>query len=305
MTTAPLDGPSDAPWVLRPGARVLRRDRDHLQVGLEAETAVVVPDTPEHRALLRAWSAGEQLADLATHPLGRRLADAGLVVDARGLRAAPPSTAPLARHAAAAAVLEQPSPRTPLTPHLHPYGGPPGRALAHRLESLLDECGVVGGAGTPAVGVLIGVGQPPRTVADAWLRAGLPHLVVGVDEGRWTAGPLVEPTRTACLRCLDAHRAEEDPCWPLLVEQCGDDAGERADGAPAPVDPALAALTLGWAARDLLTWARGGRPATWSTTVRLATPVATPRGTAPLETVTAATWRRHPACGCSWDLAAA
>lgn len=301
MTAAPLDSTTDQPWALRPGARVLRRDRDHLQVGLGAETAVVVPDTTEHRALLRAWSAGEHLADLARHPLGRRLADAGLVVDARGLRAAPPSTAPLARHAAAAAVLEQAPPCTPLTPHLHPYGGPAGQVLADRLGALLGECGVVEGDGTtPSVGVLIGIGQPPRSVADTWLRSGLPHLVAGVDEGRWTVGPLVEPTRTACLRCLDAYLAEEDPCWPLLVEQCTGDAGERADGVPAPVDPALAALALGWAVRDLLTWARGGRPATWSTTVRLAGPHA-----GAFDAVTTTPWPRHPACGCSWDLATA
>lgn len=290
---------NDAPWVLRPGARVLRRDRHHLQVGLGAENAAVVPDTPEHRALLRAWTAGRQLEDLRHHPLGHRLADAGLVVDARGLRAAPTSASPLARHAAASAVLEQASPITPLTPHLHPYGGPPGRALAHRLASVLEECGVVGGAGTPTIGVLVGVGQPPRSVADDWLRSGLAHLVVGVDESRWSVGPLVEPARTACLRCLDAHRAEEDPCWPLLVEQCGDDAGERGDGVAAPVDPALAALALGWAARDLLTWARGGRPTTWSTTVDLGSPPD------PLEAVTTTPWPRHPACGCSWDLASA
>ena len=66
---------------------------------------------------------------------------------------------------------------------------------------------------------------------------------------------------------------------------------DRADGSPEPVDPALAALAVAWAARDVTSYADGGRPSTWSTTLVLAHDLAT------LET---RSWLRHPECGCGW-----
>jgi hypothetical protein len=68
-------------------------------------------------------------------------------------------------------------------------------------------------------------------------------------------------------------------------------AHEREDTVPEPVDPLLATLACAWAARELVSFAEGRRPATASTTVRL-----DPHLTA-LETQQ---WPRHPACGCAW-----
>ena len=49
---------------------------------------------------------------------------------------------------------------------------------------------------------------------------------------------------------------------------------------------------LAWAARDLATYADGGRPSTWSTTLTL-DPA---HGGAETRA-----WSRHPGCGCSWQ----
>jgi bacteriocin biosynthesis cyclodehydratase domain-containing protein len=172
-----------------------------------------------------------------------------------------------------------------------------GQALVPRLVSLLDETGLrsrqVRDPGTRGtLGVLVGVGEPDRAVLDPWLRANVPHLLVRVVEGRVRIGPLVVPGTTACVRCVDAHHCAADPAWPLLVTQYSSASSEdRADGAAEPVDPLLAAIGLGWAARDLVTYVDGGRPTTWSSTVTLADD---------LSTIETRTWLRHPDCGCGW-----
>ena len=69
--------------MLRPGAHVLRRSASELQVGLDPRHAVVLPDSPEVRALLDALAAPtgprpEQQYDDRTLAA---LADSGLLVD--------------------------------------------------------------------------------------------------------------------------------------------------------------------------------------------------------------------------------
>ena len=149
------------------------------------------------------------------------------------------------------------------------------------------------GRTAPDCGVLVGVGEPDRELVDDWTRAGTPYLLVRLTEGRAVVGPFVAPGRTACLRCIDAHHADADPAWPLLVRQYAAAASrDRADGATEPVDPLLAALTTAWAARDLASYVDGQRPSTWSATVTLH-----PR----LEELETQPWLRHPACSCSWE----
>ncbi|MDP9824104.1 bacteriocin biosynthesis cyclodehydratase domain-containing protein [Nocardioides massiliensis] len=290
--------------LLRPGARLLRRDAGHLQLGLDPDHAVVVPDTPEHRALLTAWNRGDLRELLATHPLGSRLTEAGLVVTL--------PDAPFARgdrYAAAARLLTGEASTGGVPPIVvESFGSEPGARLAARLTALLTDAGCPpqtdqegkqgkeGKDAAPGLIVLAGVGQPTRTRLDPWARAGVPHLAVRLDEGVATVGPFVEPGRTACLRCVDAHHGDEDPRWPLLVEQRARlDGCDRPDGVPEPVDPALAAIAAGWAVRDVLAWTAGLRPSTWSATVRLGPEHPDLRTRA---------WARHPGCGCGWDLSA-
>lgn len=289
--------------LLRPGARLLRRDADHLQLGLDPAHALVVTDTPEHRGLLTAWQRGDLRELLHDHPLGRRLRAAGLVVGSARQSGAPGRRAG-DRYAGAARLLrptEDPAGPAPRV-RLESYGGEPGALLARRVARLLTEAGTAPAAeagpdpDAPAAVVLVGVGQPARDHLDPWLRAGTTHLLLRVDEGVATVGPFVVPARTACLRCLDAHHAEDDPRWPLLVEQHARLAGtDRPDGVPEPLDPALAALAAAWVVRDVLAWRAGLRPSTWSTTLRIAP------DTAGWE---ARAWPRHPGCGCGWDLSA-
>lgn len=264
--------------VLRPGTHVLRRGPSEVQVGLDPREAVVLPATPEVRAALDRLATGTPPTQPADPTLDV-LAGYGLLMDervARGLGGSPHSG--------------RPDPR-PVRADV--FGHPSGARLLEQLTTLLAAAGLeVTPAGVAPVAVLLGVGEPDRTRLDPWVRDADPHLVVRMAEGRATVGPFVVPGQTACLRCIDAHHTDDDPQWPLLVTQyAAASSTDRADGIGEPVDPMLAAVAVGWAARDLATYAEGGRPSTWSATVTL------DRALTGVETHS---WLRHPECGCSW-----
>jgi bacteriocin biosynthesis cyclodehydratase domain-containing protein len=304
--------------ILRPGTHVLRRADAMLQVGLGA-SAVVLPDTETVRSCLwRLANPGHSPGTTAPHADGRTLGlleRAGQLVQEQSLlpllpavsagnKAARTSGPGLDRNGVAALVrcagddsAELLAARASTSVTLLPFGHQATTTLCEQLSRLLAAAGVscmpAGGApGKITVGVALGVGEPSRELLDEWMRKGVPHLVVRMSEGCVTVGPFVVPGRTPCLRCLDAYHADADPSWPLLVEQyAAATRTDRADGAPEPVDAALAAVALGWAARDLASYAEGRQPSTWSRTTRL-DPY--------LRAMETRSWRQHPECGCSW-----
>ena len=292
--------------LLRPGTHVLTRGDGQLQVGLDPRHALVLPDSPAVRGALGGLdgtaSRATARADDDTLDL---LHDQGLLVDERAvLPGLAVSHDPPLRHAAAALArrLGDRAPgairtRRASRVELACFGQPVADRLRASLADLLGAAGVTlrGEARRAAatLGVLVGVGEPDRDLLDGWTRAGTPYTLLRLTEGRARLGPFVVPGRTACLRCGDAHHTDADPAWPLLVRQYATaSARDRADGAPEPVDPALAALAVAWTARDLVTFLDGGRPSTWSATVTVEPDLAA------LETLA---WHRHPECACSWD----
>ncbi|WP_418059726.1 hypothetical protein [Pimelobacter simplex] len=162
--------------------------------------------------------------------------------------------------------------------------------LTDLLTGLLAEAGL---ATTPtadepgAVHLVLHPGPLPRERLDPLVRGSVPHLVVAGDATGMQVGPFVDPGRTACLRCVDAHASVTDPRRALLLAQ----AAARGAAQPAPRDPVLDRLALAWAVQDLLRYADGDEPTTWSATVDLG-PHGVPERTP---------WGRHPGCGCSWD----
>lgn len=236
--------------LLSPGLHVVRRDDRHLQVGVD----------PPRRAVLR------------DHPDVRRLLD-DLLAGRDPVPASPEARRALADLAGAGLLDEPPRPAGPVA-----VTG----SGADRVEALLREAGCRLDPAAP-LALLVIAGEVPRPDADAEVRSGRPHLTLGAGAHGWTVGPFVVPGRTACLRCVDAHRAEQDPRRALVVEQLA--------GRPsAPADPVLTALAAAWAARDVLTYLGGREPATWSATVEIG-PDLPPRRQA---------WDRHPHCGCAW-----
>ncbi|GEP38818.1 hypothetical protein NPS01_24810 [Nocardioides psychrotolerans] len=272
---------------LRPGISVTRHDDHHLQVGVDPPQRVVVPDVPAVRRLLDALAGATALPgpDEQTWPVLRRLWEAGLLVDARSVAAS-------ITHGPAAAV------RAAWAQFGLGAGDRLGARAAARVRvaaeddaradvsRLLRASGVqVVEEGAADVWLIVHDGEVPRASVDDLVREGVAHLLVSGALGSVVIGPFVLPGVTACLRCVDAHRAETDPRRALVVEQV-------VSRPPAAVrDPALHALALAWATRDLLRFVEGDQPSTWSASFDLG-PVAAPERRA---------WTRHPHCGCSWD----
>ena len=293
-------------FALLPGTHVLRRHDGRVQVGLDPRQAVLLPAGSD--VALARLAEGAPL-----EPALLPLVDAGLLVERRTVTAlvhgvaetqAPAVAALVRAHGADAATAWAARSAAEVRVVAHGAGG---EALADRAELLLTEAGLASTtdvAGPPSrdgPALLVGVGQPDRELVDDWMRRGVPHLVVRMAEGHAVVGPFVDPGRSACLRCVDAHHTDVDPTWPLLVRQHAAATRPGRTGAdplapPEPVDPLLATLALAWAVRDLTSWVEGVAPSLLSSTLTL-DPV--------LADVDVRTWTRHPGCGCSWQAVSA
>ena len=277
----PIPGLPERPQ-LRPGLAVARHDATHLQVGLDPPHRVVVPDQPEVRRLLDAVAAGDPLPGLdatswtALHALTR----AGTLVEAGGPRLAAPAQAQFGA-SAPARVADRAAARVAVR-------GP--REVVALAERLLRQsgAGLAGADELPDVCLVASAGEVPRAALDGLVRDTTPHLLLTGAVGSVVLGPFVVPGLTACLRCADAHLAETDPRRALVLEQVAVAPG----AAGPPVDPALLALAVGWAVRDLLRFVEGDRPSTWSASHHIG-PSAEP---------VTRRWSRHPHCGCAWDV---
>lgn len=289
-TPRPAPRPAPRP-VLRPGVHVVRRDDRHLQVGLERPRVVVLRDDPATRGLLEALRVGaptagrpEQAQVLAA------LEEHDLLVD-RALRDEVLRRAP-DRAAGAGVLAASGSAAADLMVARSQVAVGVSAPVDVRSDALrLLRCSGLASASDPERADLTLVVTDtvlPRAELDALVRSGRTHLVVAPHGDGMEIGPLVVPGTTACLRCVDAHRAERDPGRSMVLEQCSVET--RAAG-PVPRDPALLAAAVALAVREVVSWADGGAPLSWSASLVLQP------GLPPEHRV----WRRHPHCGCAWD----
>lgn len=79
-----------------------------------------------------------------------------------------------------------------------------GRAISHRSPAPQVR---------PTVVVFAGEAPPPPGRSAELVAAVVPHLPIRVTPARIVVGPMVLPGRSACLNCLDRHRADADPRW--------------------------------------------------------------------------------------------
>ncbi len=283
----PITGLTPRP-LLRPGTAIARHDDHHLQVGLDAPHRVVVPDRPEVRGLLGALADGAPLPDVGptAWPVLRSLSDAGLLVDADAVATlGPPEPARTAWVQFGAGAPARLAARAAVR-----VGVRGGARVLETAGRLLRESGAAAAdsGGRADVWLVVADGEVPRAAVDDLVRAEAPHLVLGGTPASRRLGPFVAPGLTACLRCVDAALAERDPRRALIVEQVA----TPLDTEGRPHDPALEAMALGWAVRDVLRFVEGERPSTWSTTYDLD----------PCGPPVARAWPRHPHCGCAWDV---
>jgi bacteriocin biosynthesis cyclodehydratase domain-containing protein len=131
--------------------------------------------------------------------------------------------------------------------------------------------------------ILVGFAAPAGLTALSFSNRLLDHLAVTVRDGTVVVGPLVRPGHTPCLNCLDLHRLDRDPDWPLVAAQL--------HTTPDPVEPLTATTALAgaaYAAEEVLTHIDGGTPRTLGATVEITGPGQTSRRR----------WSHHPRCDC-------
>ncbi len=287
--------------MLRPGLKILRRDAETVQLGLDWPGVTALRETPALRSVLEAIdgfrdAAGVVLAATASGPTREHcetalavLVDCGAVVDSRA-RQAPHLTE---SSESALWLLAGPGrgPRELVQARLGCAVWVDGSgAVADALRQLIEvaNLGVCRDRLDASVVILAGDCEPDRDRADAMMHAGRPHLWVYVRDLVGIVGPFVVPGATACLRCTDAARADCDPAWPTLVVS--------ATVKPLPVpacDAVLATLVAAWAAQEVSLWASDIRPQTCGRVVEV------PLGCGPVECVT---FDVHPSCGCGWPV---
>lgn len=113
--------------------------------------------------------------------------------------------------------------------------------------------------------VLADIVPEPERVAQLHA-SGTAHLAARLRDGLGIVGPLVLPGRSACLGCLELHRGDRDPAWPVVAATML--------GRPGVGDPASAVATAALATAQALV-ALGGpacgavEPATLDTTLEL------------------------------------
>lgn len=264
---------------LAPGVRVVARGRDRLQVGLHDSRRLVVRRSAAADGLLADLAAGHVVPPetpdrpTATAALLDRLRAAGLVV----------STDELAQ---AKAVRRA-------TKVLVTVAGPGRAPVADELDGLLQRAGL-GRSATRRradVALVVAVGEVRRELLDPLVRADLDHLVVRLVDGGAVLGPFVQPGRTPCLRCVDAHRSLADPDHvPVTARYVQATARADAPGDTDLPDPVLTTEALAAAVRDVVAHAEGREPATRCHTIRVG-PEPTDRSVT--------RWSMHPRCGCS------
>ncbi|MBA2559407.1 MAG: hypothetical protein H0V07_05875 [Propionibacteriales bacterium] len=287
--------------MMRPGLKILRRDAQTVQLGLDWPGVGTLRDTPTLRAVLDAVDGYHDATGVILAATSRGfpredcedalsvLIDSGAVVD----------SAPRPIHEIDESAWSS----------LWLLAGP-GRDVSDILQVRstctvwIDGTGLVATAvrellaaahlrvchdpSLATVVVVAGDSEPARARADRAMHTGLPHLWVYVRDLVGVVGPFVVPGKTACLRCVDAARADVDPAWPTLLQS--------ADVRPLPVAPCdavLATLVAAWAAQEVSVWASDLRPQTYGHVIEI------PQGCGPVETVF---FDVHPQCGCGWPL---
>jgi bacteriocin biosynthesis cyclodehydratase domain-containing protein len=141
--------------------------------------------------------------------------------------------------------------------------------------------------GSASFAIQVGQAAPPEVFALGLARRRLPHLLVEQRDGAILVGPLVAPTRSACVHCLHMHRRDRDDAWPALAAQL-------ATGPDAPAASAMSTLLIatGIVAGQTLGFIDGIDVETLDASIEISPPVQIRRRS----------WEPHPQCSCAQSI---
>ncbi|GAC47444.1 hypothetical protein [Gordonia aichiensis] len=299
-STSNADASDDLLPVVIPGTVVVIRPGNRLQIGSGPDNGLVVE-------LGGDVSARALAGLLVTLESPRRMSDIATELATTGLT--PNDLSTLLDHLVAAGRALRGLAATPRhiddrLRHIRVHGSGP---LGGHLATSLADAGfsVTRSSGRPSSAHPVSEWQTDLVVLTDYLvhdtmlvtglmDAGTPHLQVRMRDGVGVVGPLVLPRLTSCLICIDLHRADLDPEWPIVSAQLVRVAGH---GRPATV---RATAALAHEHIDQLSAAIGApqstrQPELLGRTVEL--------HSGPTRIVTK-TWVPHPLCRCRYDAAA-
>jgi hypothetical protein len=133
--------------------------------------------------------------------------------------------------------------------------------------------------------VQVGQGVPAELAAFAYARKSLAHLLIEERDDIVLIGPLVPPSGSPCLRCLDLHRRDRDPAWPTLVAQLA----TSIDSAPT-ISTATTLIAVGVAVAQVLAYLDGDDAPTIGASIEVGPP----------STLRRRSWGPHPRCDCAY-----
>lgn len=171
-------------------------------------------------------------------------------------------------------------------------GGGVGTVLTGALAGELADFGLRGHDAEPMPDLVVLVACEVLDPAHAlsWRRRGVAQLPVVLSGQRVAVGPVLTPESGPCLQCMDLHRSDLDPAWPMLRSQLVADVFARP--APATTSTALTSVAAGLAAG--LAQARlDGRPLPADVSVEVGV-----AGEGAWPQVGYRRWERHPRCDC-------
>ncbi len=160
-------------------------------------------------------------------------------------------------------------------------GRPREEATIRAIRDVAPGVGVDCPGAPPDVLVVVEAGAADPVRGERLVGLDVTHLSVVVREADTVVGPLVVPGAGPCLRCLDLHRADLDPAWPLLLSQLVGGEG---------VEPAAVALVASGLAVAAVLGVVDGRPPVVGRTWEVGLPDAVPRERR---------WQPHRRCGCT------
>ena len=128
--------------------------------------------------------------------------------------------------------------------------------------------------------VLINSSQPSVLTARAHARRERPYLSVNIMDGLVNVGPLVQPGRGPCVRCVELHHLDAVPQWRTAVGFDNDE-GE-------PIEATVRGLSAAIIASSVLQHIDGEHCEAEAATVQVR----------PSLTMIRRTWTPHPKCGC-------
>ncbi|MGI5247334.1 TOMM precursor leader peptide-binding protein [Dactylosporangium sp. CA-139066] len=132
--------------------------------------------------------------------------------------------------------------------------------------------------------VHVGDRHPPALAHRGFRLHTLPRLEVTVRLGTVLVGPLVRPAASPCRLCLDLHRLDRDPAWPVLAAQLA--TARPGDGEPCAHTTAMAGAAF--AADEVLSYIDGTPLRTEAAIVEI------PRA----GEFRRREWAAHPRCDC-------